>query len=487
MNDARSFWTQAAICTLLFCLLVPQTGKALTPAPVLEFSQPSLAFGLTACGSTACRDLELRNTGDASLTITRVSAVGAFSMATGVPLQIPAGQSRTVQICYAPIAGDAQDSAQIVFETAELPARQYPVRGLSGRPLLTSDSAVFTMPFLRIGYSRNFTPIVRNTGSVALQQMRVASTPREITVVSLPTQVQPGLPYQVRISVMTATLGPGQARFHIRYAPCGGAEDSTAVTVRWTATDAMVLKLSGPDSARPGAPVIFTIHDDEIHAPPPTTFRIDLSYDRALLMSEAGSRGLADDVLRAGTHAEGFTRVTAQEFYSGDTATLRIEMSGGTNAIGSAWGPIARVRLTPLVGHSRTAHAWISHFDYGTPYVSADLGLRQTISLDSICNFDLRLLNTRTRAASIQSVAPSPLEPHSLVRIQVSPAGVVTAVLRDLLGREVARVVHRYLEEGSHVLPVPAALTPHALYMLELHHPGGGESRLVVTGAGWSR
>lgn len=460
---------------------------ASTAAPVLEVTPLAIDFGSTACGSTTCRQVTLRNTGDAELSLVRIAVPGPFTVDLQAPFSIAAGDSRPLQICHAPSQGGRIDSAQLVIEGAGLAPVAIPVRGRATRPVLVADSTSFTMPFLRAGYSRSFYPTIRNIGDVALNQVRVASVPSAIRIVTLPTMMSPGLSYQMHVVVTTQTLGPGQARFFVRYAPCGTNEDSVAVTIRWTATEQMILGGSCPDTARPGSPMLFTIRGDEINAPPPDRFRIDVSYDRLLMMSEAGARGRADDVILRGMSAEGFTNVSAKELYSGDTATLRIEMSGGSSRIGTAWGPILQVRLTPLVGPARTARVWISGFDYGTPYVKADLGNARSITLDSLCSFDLRLLDAHVRSATILSVAPSPIEPQSVVRVQVERAGPVRLVLRDLLGREIALPAERELAEGAHIVPIPEGLTSHSVYILEVQHPSGGDARMVVTGGGWSR
>lgn len=487
--------TRAAVIFAVILLVVApvlragphRASGASSAAPVLEVTPLAIDFGSTACGSTTCRQVILRNTGDSDLSVARIAVPGPFNVDLQAPFSIAAGGSRTLQICHVPAQGGRVDSSQLVIEGAGLAPVAIPVRGRATRPVLVADSASFTMPYLRAGYSRSFYPTIRNVGDLALNQVLVASVPPAIRIVTLPTTMSPDLSYQMHVVVTTQTLGPGQARFFLRYAPCGTSEDSVAITIRWTATEQMILGGSCPDTARPGSPMLFTIRGDEIKAPPPDRFRIDVSYDRLLVMSEAGARGRADDVILRGMSAEGFTNVSAKELYSGDTATLRIEMSGGSSRVGSVQGPILQVRLTPLVGPSRTARVWISGFDYGTPYVTANLGNPRSITLDSLCSYDLRLLDAHVRSATILSVAPSPIEPQSVVRVQVERAGRVRLVLRDLLGREITMPAERELAEGAHILPIPEGLSAHSVYILEVRHPFGGDARMVVTGGGCSR
>lgn len=477
-----------AVMLLIVSPLLRADGHgSATSAPVLVVTPLEIDFGSTACGSTACRQLTLRNTGDTDLSVTRIVVPAPFTVDDLGPFSIAAGGTRVLQICHVPTQGARSDSAMLVIESSQLPPATIRLRGRATRPVLAADSASYTVQSLRAGYSRSIHPTIRNTGDAVLTQVRVASTPSTIRIVTLPTLMSPDLSYQMHVVVTSPTLGPGQARFFVRYAPCGATEDSVAITIRWTATEELLLSSSGPATARPGSPVVFTIRGDETHAPPPERFRIDISYDRLLLMSEAGARGRADDVILAGMSAEGFANVTVRELYSADTATLRIEMSGGSSRIGTVWGPILQVRLTPLVGPSRTARVWISGFDYGTPYVTADLGITRSITLDSLCNYDLRLLDAHGRSATILSFAPNPIEPQSVVHVELARAGRVRMVMRDLLGREIDVMPELELAVGQHAVPIPGDLSSHSVYVLEVQHPEGGDARMVVTGGGWRR
>lgn len=479
----RALTASAIVAALL--VASPVLLHASAGAPNLVVDPVALDFGTTACGSTSCRVLTLRNTGDSDLVITRMQVPAMFTVDLSAPFSIPSGGSRTLQVCHVPMVGGRIDSSTLVIEGAQISPVSISLRGRATRPVLVADSASFTVPHLRAGSSRSFYPTIRNVGEIVLNQVRIASVPPTIRIVSLPTMMSPGISEQMHIVVTSPTLGPGQARFFVRYAPCGTNEDSVAVTIRWTATAEMILSKSCPDTARPGSPIMFTIRGDEINAPPPDRFRIEVSYDRLLLMNQAGARDRADDVILKGMSGEGFTNVSAQELYTGDTATLRIEMSGGSSRIGSVRGPILQVRLTPLVGPTRNARVWISGFDYGTPYVNADLGNVHSITLDSVCNYGLRLLDTHVRSATIRSVAPSPIEPQSVVHVQIAREGRVRMVLRDLLGREIDMLAERELAEGAHIVPIPGGLTSHSVYILEVQHPSGGDARMVVTGGGW--
>lgn len=481
----RALTASAIVAVLL--VAAPAQLPASAGAPSLVVDPVALDFGSTACGSTTCRVLTLRNTGDSELVVTRFQVPDMFTIDLSTPFSIAPGATRTLQVCHVPTQGGRIDSAVLVIEGVQLSPVTIPLRGRATRPVLVADSTSYTMPYLRAGYGRSFYPTIRNVGDVVLNQVRIASVPPTIRIISLPTMMPPDLSYQMHVVVTSPTLGPGQARFFVRHAPCGTTEDSVAVTIRWTATETMILTGSCPDTARPGSPIVYTIRGDEINAPPPDRFRLDVSYDRLLMMSAAGARGRADDVILEGMSAQGFTTVSAQELYSGDTATLRIELSGGSPRVGSVWGPILQVRLTPLVGPSRTARVWISGFDYGTPYVNADLGNACSITLDSLCNYDLRLLDAHVRSATILSVAPSPIEPQSVVRVQVERAGRVRVVVRDLLGREIDVLAERELAAGAHVVPMPGGLSSHSVYILEVQHPSGGDARMIVTGGGWLR
>ncbi|MEO5929673.1 MAG: choice-of-anchor D domain-containing protein, partial [Candidatus Kapaibacterium sp.] len=109
----------------------PQSGQitlnglgALPPkvalGPVLQINPDPLNFDTTLCGTTKCQTMTFRNLGSSPLNFSRIDQlILPFTISASTPLAVPftlqPNESRTVQLCYSPVAAPANDSQRVTI------------------------------------------------------------------------------------------------------------------------------------------------------------------------------------------------------------------------------------------------------------------------------------------------------------------------------------------------------------------------------------
>lgn len=104
------------------CGLASKPGSVGQPSASsqLSASSTSVSFGNVTVGSPASQQVTLTNMGPGSITISGIAVMGAgFTMTSGAPGTLPAGQSTTVSMSFTPrAAGGAQGTLSVLSNAA---------------------------------------------------------------------------------------------------------------------------------------------------------------------------------------------------------------------------------------------------------------------------------------------------------------------------------------------------------------------------------
>jgi len=178
-----------------------------TGSGTLSASSTSLSFGNVAVGSTGSLSLTVTNTGSAAVNISQASISGAaFSVAGGNPSSVvPAGQSTTVQVQFAPQASGAATGAFSIVSDA------------TDSPLAVSLSGTGTQPALAISPSAlNFNNVT--VGQTSSQSVTLANSGNADLVLSAATVSGNG--FVITGLALPKTLTAGQnATFSVQFTP----------------------------------------------------------------------------------------------------------------------------------------------------------------------------------------------------------------------------------------------------------------------------
>jgi hypothetical protein len=77
--------------------------------------------------------------------------------------------------------------------------------------------------------------------------------------------------------------------------------------------------------------------------------------------------------------------------------------------------------------------------------------------------------NTMPREFTLEQNYPNPFNPSTEIKFSTTTAGLVSLVIYDMLGREVALLVHEQLQPGTYKYRFDASSFPSGTYIYELH------------------
>ncbi len=204
-----------------------QAGLSVTPA--------SASFGSVVTGSTNSQTIQLKNNGNANLTISQATVSGSgFSLnGLSLPATLTPGQSTNFNVKYAPQSGgNASGSISIVSNAPNSPATV----ALSG----TGASATYTLA-LNPG-SLSFGSV--NDGSTASQSFTVTNTGN--SNVSISGVSASGTGFTIAGGGGAVTLSPNQSStVSVQFAPTTAGNASGSVTVSSNGTSPANVALSG--------------------------------------------------------------------------------------------------------------------------------------------------------------------------------------------------------------------------------------------------
>ncbi|HEV2653365.1 MAG TPA: choice-of-anchor D domain-containing protein, partial [Ktedonobacteraceae bacterium] len=111
-----------AVCVMWGGLVAPVSAAALA-APVVSLNPASLSFADQQVDTTsAASTITLKNTGDATLTISGIAVIGTdsgdFALSHTCPSVLAAGASCTIRVTFTPIASDSRSASVAITNNA---------------------------------------------------------------------------------------------------------------------------------------------------------------------------------------------------------------------------------------------------------------------------------------------------------------------------------------------------------------------------------
>lgn len=117
-------------------LSVPLTGTGVTQSLSLSAKPSALAFGSVAPGSSAKQAVTLTNTGNSSISLSKLTSAGTYFSVGGLalPVTLAVGQSASFSVTFAPtVAGTFSGSASVTSTAANSPL-SIPLSGTGSAP-----------------------------------------------------------------------------------------------------------------------------------------------------------------------------------------------------------------------------------------------------------------------------------------------------------------------------------------------------------------
>ncbi|MFZ3216971.1 MAG: choice-of-anchor D domain-containing protein [Candidatus Acidiferrales bacterium] len=170
------------------------TGVA--TASNLNASPGSVAFGNVAVGSTGQQTITLTNTGNASATISGISASGTGFSATGLttPLTLTANQTTTFAAKFAPTTAGNATGSIVISDNANNPTVSIALSGAGVQGALSANPSSINFGSLLVGASGSVNVTLSNSGtaSVAISQGSALGTGFSISGLSVPLTLTAG-------------------------------------------------------------------------------------------------------------------------------------------------------------------------------------------------------------------------------------------------------------------------------------------------------
>jgi uncharacterized protein (DUF58 family) len=126
-------------------LVVPLTGTGATQSLLLSASPSSLAFGSVTDGSSTNQTVTLKNTGNASVTVSKLTPTGTYFKvgALTLPVTLTPGQTTSFNVAFAPTAAGTFSGSVAVTSTAAN-SLSIPLTGTGVAAATTTHSAMLS-------------------------------------------------------------------------------------------------------------------------------------------------------------------------------------------------------------------------------------------------------------------------------------------------------------------------------------------------------
>ncbi|HWO37766.1 MAG TPA: choice-of-anchor D domain-containing protein [Candidatus Acidoferrum sp.] len=224
--------------------VVNLAATAVAPAPQISASSSTVQFGTVGDGSNSNLSLTISNIGNADLTISMVSIVGAEFSVSGIatPKTIPAGQSAQVGLTFQPtVAGAVTANLSITSNDPVNPTTTVTLAGTGSTATfgqLQANPASVSFGSVSTGANATQQVILNNTGTAAVQISSIAAS---------------GAGFSVNGITAPFTLNAGTtATLNVVFAPTAGGSASGSVTVTSNANNSpLTVALTGTGS-QPG-------------------------------------------------------------------------------------------------------------------------------------------------------------------------------------------------------------------------------------------
>jgi Abnormal spindle-like microcephaly-assoc'd, ASPM-SPD-2-Hydin len=172
------------------------SGTGVATSSTLAASPASLTFGNVNVGSNGQQTVTLTNSGNASATISSISATGTGFSVTGLstPVTVAANQSVNFTAQFAPTATGNVSGAITVSSSANNSTLSIPVSGSGIQGSLISNPGAVTFGNVNVGSSGSSTVTLTNSGSatINISQASVSGTGFTITGLATPATISAG-------------------------------------------------------------------------------------------------------------------------------------------------------------------------------------------------------------------------------------------------------------------------------------------------------
>jgi len=224
--------------------VVNLAATAVAPTPQISVSSSTVQFGTIGDGSSSNLSLTISNAGNADLTISMVSVVGAEFSVSGIatPKTIPAGQSAQVGVTFQPtVAGAATANLSIISNDPANPTMTVTLAGTGSTATfgqLQANPATVSFGTVSTGANATQQVILNNTGTAAVQISSIAAS---------------GAGFSENGITAPFTLNAGTtATLNVIFAPTAGGSATGNVTVTSNASNSpLTVTLTGTGS-QPG-------------------------------------------------------------------------------------------------------------------------------------------------------------------------------------------------------------------------------------------
>jgi len=198
------------VSLLTLAATLPLYGRQATGH--LTSSPQNLRYGQVTVGQAETEQAVLTNTGDASLTISAISASASQFGVSGVnlPVSLDAGQSVTIDVTFTPTADGLIDQYITVSSNAQNPSLQIDVAGIGvkSQPLTPSPSSLSFGP-VAVGQSATSLVTVTNSqnSSVTVMAFQMDGASFSVSGPPVPVTLATGQSITLNISFTPKAIG----------------------------------------------------------------------------------------------------------------------------------------------------------------------------------------------------------------------------------------------------------------------------------------
>jgi hypothetical protein len=192
-------------------ITVPLSGNG-TNSSQLNVDPIGLSFGNLQVGSSLMQSATLINSGTGTITISQAAASGSgFSMSgLNLPLSLPANQTATVNVTFAPAAGGSVSGNLTITSDASNPTLNISLSGTGVTPgLLTGSPGSLTFASVQIGSGQMQSETLTNSGgsSLTISQASITGTGFSLSGLNLPLTLAAGQGQTFNVTFSPQTAG----------------------------------------------------------------------------------------------------------------------------------------------------------------------------------------------------------------------------------------------------------------------------------------
>lgn len=200
-------------------LAIGLTGTGVASQPQLTITPGSVNFGSTGVGTSSSATVSLSNQGNATLTVSQISASGAgFSVSgAGTPLNIAAGSSASFTATFAPTTSVAATGSISIVSNAPGSPASVALSGTGTQAQLGANPSNITFGSVAVGSNGTQTVTLTNSGSATVTISQASATGSGFTISGISTPLN---------------LGAGQSTsFTAQFVPTTGGNASGTISI----------------------------------------------------------------------------------------------------------------------------------------------------------------------------------------------------------------------------------------------------------------